>query len=77
MSNHTVILQPDGTLDAEGRCPISGKKWKLSGLDADAYGRWKDGELIQFCFPKLKPAERELLISGVVDEEFDRLFEEH
>jgi len=39
--------------------------------------RWKNtGALIQNVFPNLTPGQREFLISGATEEEFDRLFRE-
>lgn len=35
---------------------------------------WEDGMLIQMVMPNLTAAEREFLISGVVQEEWDELF---
>lgn len=35
---------------------------------------WEDGMLIQMAMPNLTAAEREFLITGVVQEEWDELF---
>jgi hypothetical protein len=37
---------------------------------------WRNGALIQNVFPNLTPGQREFLISGATEEEFDRLFPE-
>lgn len=33
--------------------------------------RWQSGELIQNVFPHLSPSDREFLMTGLSDEEFD------
>ncbi len=35
--------------------------------------RWRGGQLIQYAAPELTPAQREVLISGVCGECFDRM----
>lgn len=41
---------------------------------ADAIRRWRSGELIQDCFPMLDKAQREFLMTGTTQEEWDREF---
>lgn len=38
--------------------------------------RWKDGELIQNVMPNLTPAEREFLITGYTQDDWDVMFGE-
>lgn len=38
--------------------------------------RWKEGELIQYAMPRLSPSEREFVMTGITDEEWDELFGE-
>ena len=38
--------------------------------------KWKGGQLIQEVMPNLTPSDREFLISGTTDEEWDAHFEE-
>ncbi len=40
---------------------------------ADAYARWKAGELVQNAFPNLTADEREFLMTGSTAEEWDAL----
>ena len=40
----------------------------------DDLRRWKEGELIQNAIPYLNSSQRELLISGICGECFDRIF---
>jgi hypothetical protein len=49
---------------------------KVFGLayDDQDYQRWKGGELIQRAMPYLTADQRELLISGVCGECFDKMF---
>ena len=42
----------------------------------EQYRRWLDGELIQRAMPDVPKGERELLISGICDQCFDRIFPE-
>lgn len=35
---------------------------------------WRNGELVQNAFPNLTASEREFLISGMTDEEWDEAF---
>ena len=37
---------------------------------------WKSGILIQDAMPQLTASEREFLITGVIEKEFDELFNE-
>lgn len=75
-SQHDVELQPDGTLSVTGKCPLSGKEWRLTGLNSVAYGDWKDGMLIQEAFPQLNKDQRELLITGITPEAWNQAFGE-
>lgn len=38
------------------------------------YQQWLDGELIQRALPDLSGAEREILLTGIGDDDFNRLF---
>ena len=40
------------------------------------YQRWLDGALIQDAFPNLTASQREFIMTGVTDEEWDELFKE-
>lgn len=75
-SRHDAVLQQDGTLTITGKCPISGKEWRLEGLEVDAYNRWRSGEYAQVAFPRLTADQRELLISGVTPEAWEQIFSE-
>jgi hypothetical protein len=70
------VLQPDGTLTITGKCPVTKKEWRLEGIEVDAYNRWRSGTFAQDAFPELTPGQRDLLIHGIVEEEYDRLFKE-
>lgn len=58
------------------RCPICGKQHKVLVREED----WElynspDRPHVQVIFPYLSPAERELLITGIDDECFHKMFE--
>lgn len=36
--------------------------------------RWESGELIQRVMPNLTPSEREFIMNGITDEEWDEMF---
>ena len=35
--------------------------------------RWQGGELIQNVFPRLSPSDREFIVTGTTDEEWEQL----
>jgi hypothetical protein len=39
-------------------------------MDAEA---WRDGKLVQNAFPYLYPAEREMLITGMLPDEWENM----
>ena len=43
-------------------------------ITQEQLNRWQHGELIQKVMPNLSPGEREFLITGIVDEEWDEMF---
>ena len=55
---------------------LSGKTHTMD-LDVTQEGidKWKGGELIQNVFPNLNPSEREFLMTGIVGEEWDSIFD--
>lgn len=73
-SKHTKQDAGDGLYIVAGTCPMSGRKWKLL-VDKIGYELWTRGTLIQKALPMLTPGERELLITGIVEEEYDALAE--
>lgn len=40
------------------------------------YRQWQNGTLIQLALPELSAAQREMLLSGIGPEDFDRMFPE-
>jgi hypothetical protein len=38
--------------------------------------RWQEGELIQNVMPELTPSQREFIINGTTDEEWNEIFPE-
>lgn len=55
------------------RCPFCGKINHVT-LTESQWHRWNFGELIQNVAPELSPAERELLISGICNECWNKTF---
>lgn len=55
-------------------CPMCGKTHKLK-VHADDYKRFIRREgLAQECFPYIKPEDREMLISGICPECWNKMF---
>ena len=42
----------------------------------EAHAAWKDGELIQNAFPNLTPAQREFILTGCTEDEWNKLWGE-
>jgi len=55
--------------------PVSKKANSLT-LDVDPrdIARWQNGELIQVALPYLSASEREFLMTGILDDEWNKLF---
>lgn len=49
---------------------------KLSAEQYEGYKRWQAGELIQDAMPDLGPSQREVLMSGMDDDDFAALAED-
>lgn len=56
-------------------CPICGESYEITVEFAD-YLDWQSGELVQNAFPYLFPEEREMLLSGICPECWERVFGE-
>jgi len=54
-------------------CPSCRQESIVKVNDKD-YENWRNGELIQRSFPYLSPDERELLITGICPECWDKMF---
>lgn len=54
-------------------CPFCGHAHEVEVNEAD-YWDWQDGALAQDAFPYLSADERELLISGIDSECWDKMF---
>lgn len=54
-------------------CPHCGKKTIIE-IKAEDWLKWKFGENIQIAFPYLSPAEREMLITGICDDCWKKMF---
>lgn len=56
-------------------CPVCGEK-HLIFANVEDFLSWDEGALVQDAFPYLSPNEREMLISGICPDCWDRLFGE-
>jgi len=57
--------------------PFSGQENTLDlDITDEQLMRWIEGELIQDVFPHLTPGEREFLLTGITEEEWDIMFDE-
>ena len=56
-------------------CPYCGKQ-TIINVDELAWGKYQKGEFIQKAFPELNPAQREMLITGICPECWDRIFDD-
>lgn len=57
--------------------PLTGKENTLDiDVTADQLSAWSRGQLIQDAMPNLTSAEREFIMTGMLEEEFDSLFKE-
>jgi hypothetical protein len=57
------------------RSSISGKQHTLEiDITQEQWDRWKGGEMIQDVCPHLSASDREYLISGCTQEEWDKFF---
>ena len=56
-------------------CPFCGKENFLT-LSAKDFNAWQEGELVQNAFPYLDANERELLVSGICSECWEKTFGE-
>jgi hypothetical protein len=45
-------------------------------ISEDQIREWNNGKMIQDAMPNLSPSEREFVMTGIVQEEWDRLFKE-
>ena len=61
------------TVSVEVACPFCGAVSNLT-LNWEDYAKWQEGALVQDAFPYLTPNERELLITGICSDCWDRMF---
>ncbi len=55
--------------------PFSGKEnTKEIEVTPEQIHSWENGELIQNAMPNLKPADREFIMTGITDDEWDTTF---
>lgn len=54
-------------------CPICHKLQTIE-VQVSQYNRWMAGENIQIAFPNLTPDQREILMSGICPECWEKIF---
>lgn len=73
----TEIFHPDGTADVTRQSAFSGVVRKVRmPVTEEHFRRWRSGSLIQDAFPHLTPDQREFLMTGITQEEWDETFKE-
>lgn len=73
MVMHQIVGNADGKVTLGVRCHVC-KQQHVVITTEPGYQRWIDGDYIQRAMPEVKPADRELLISGTCGECWDRMF---
>ena len=61
------------TVEITKVCPFCGKVNHLI-VNAELYGMWQSGALIQRVFPMVSATEREILMSGICEDCQDDVF---
>ena len=59
------------TINVKTICPLCETEHLIT-VDKEQYERYQKGELIQNCFPEMKPEIREMLITGICPECWDK-----
>lgn len=54
-----------------GTCPLCNKEWNVP-VPASEYAAWKSGKLIQDAMPSVPAEQREMLITGICPECWDK-----
>lgn len=73
-----ITFHPNGTADVTMTSLFSNKPHTLTlPITLESYTRWlNSGEYIQTALPNLSPSQREFLLSGMTDEEWDEMCKE-
>lgn len=62
-----MVEQQEIKVNVLGACPLCGKEWSIP-VPASEYAAWKGGMLIQEAMPSVPADQRELLITGICPE---------
>jgi len=68
-----VVAVDEGTLTLEVTCFQCGKPHRFQ-VTEEGYDKRMNGGKVQDCFPELKPAVRELMVTGICPKCFDDMF---
>ena len=70
----TRTVSADGqSITFSGKCLFDGPEFSITTKLSDA-NRWLNGESIQNCFPELSADDREILMSGIGPEKWNKMF---
>lgn len=72
---YTEVFEPEHGYLYKGNCVISNKPVEVF-VPSQGLHRYRCGDMIQDAFPDMPPADREFLLSGISDSEFDAIFDE-
>lgn len=62
------------TVNVKTVCPLCEKE-NIITVDKEKFEKYQNGELIQNCFPEMKPEIREMLITGICPECWDKFMD--
>ena len=68
-----VVMEMKGQILLSGECIVCGKHVHFQ-VSEIGYLNWQNGMNIQNALPELSPANREMMISNICDECFNRTF---
>ena len=60
------------TCNVECRCPMCGKAYTIV-VPHEGFIKWRNGDRIQECMPRLSSEDREALMSGICGECWDKM----
>lgn len=68
-----ITQSTPGRLRITGTCPVTKEPWELIVKEKE-FDDWQNGALIQDAFPELSADQRELLITGINNKGWKKLF---
>lgn len=75
MDNPKYTFLDENTLQVEAVSPASGlKRTRTFVVSRSQFNRWMSGTIIQIAMPHLSSSEREFIMTGMTDIEWDTTF---